>query len=124
MFDGADGENSKDLNLIPKHEWTAEECDLQRELTYRIKVAAHKLAERGFINLRPTDFDETPQPLGEDGLTVRFGITPAGLSEAKKRIPGTKWESPDLRRGWARALPKHEFDKAPEWLKAQSRLGS
>lgn len=114
----------KDLNLIPKNQWTEEECDMARELTYRIKVAAHRLADKGWINLRPSDFDESPQALGEDGLTQRFQLTAAGLSEIKRRIPGTKWESPDLRRGWARALPKSEFNQAPEWLKAQSRLGS
>lgn len=120
--DGGEDEY-KDLNLIHKHQWTEEECDTHRELTYRIKVAAHKLAEKGWINLRPTDYDESPQALGEDGLTQRFQITPSGLSEAKRRVPGTKWESQDLRRGWARALPKSEWQQAPEWLKAQNRLG-
>lgn len=108
----------KTLNLKPKDQWTTEEMDTHRELTFRIKLAAHQLASRGFMNLRPDDFEEGPQAFGEDGMTARIQITPLGLEEAKRRVKGTKYEG--MYRGWEDALPASEFAKTPEWLRNQS----
>lgn len=106
------------LNLKPKLHWTAEEAELHEALTHRLKVAAHKMGERGLLNLQPADWDGNPHALGEDGMTCRFQLTPKGLEEAKRVIRGTAL---DGKVGWAEVLSRSDFNKAPEWLKAQER---
>lgn len=109
----------KDLNLKPRAQWTEEEVETHSVLTYRIKVAAHRLASHGWMNLQPPDFDEKPQAFGDDGMCARIQITPSGLEEAKKRVRGTRFEH--WIRGWKEALPASEFAKTPEWYQAQKR---
>ena len=114
-------EGCRQLDLKPKHLWTPEERELADDLTFRIKLAAHALAQEGFIELRPNDVDGLPQPYGEDGMTARFQCTPKGLEEARKRCQGTHWESETNNRGWGDALTKHEFSKTPDYVQARGR---
>ncbi len=111
----------RQLDLKAKHLWTLEERELCDELTYRIKLAAHALAAEGLVDLRPLDMDGTPQPLGEDGMTVRFQCTPKGLEEARGRCQGTHWESETNNRGWGDALTRAEFAKTPDYVQARGR---
>lgn len=117
-YDAGNGEY-RDLNLKPRAQWTQEELDTHAVLTHRLKLAAHRLAAQGFMNLQPLDMDEKPQPFGEDGMTARIQITSKGLEEAKKRVRGTKFEN--WRRGWAQAIAPSELAKTPEWFQAQQR---
>mgnify|MGYP003404107162 CR=1 FL=1 len=107
----------RELTLKPRHKWSQEEIETQGELTHRIKLAAHKLASQGFINLNPSDDTGTPQPYGLDGMTARFQLTPAGLEEAKKRIRGTPLDG--HLRGFQDALTESEKRSVPEWMKSQ-----
>lgn len=112
----------EELSQKPRHQWSAEEIEIHNTLTFRIKCAAHKLAEGGYVDLRPVDDKDEPQPFGDDGMTARFRITPKGLTEAKKRTRGTKFEySP---RGWEDALAASKLQHAPDWLKRQWREGN
>jgi len=109
----------RQLDLKPPAEWSAEESDMVAGLTYRLKLAAHRLGDQGWADVHPPSMDGEPHPLGEDGLTQRFGITRAGLLEARRRAPEQGWES--QKRGWQEALTKAEWSKTPEWLQAQQR---
>lgn len=109
------------LNLKPRHLWTAEETEIHGELTYRIKLAAHRMAEEGWINLQPPDWDGNPQVFDETGMTARFQLTPRGLEAAKKKIRGTALES--MKIGFAEALNTTQLAAAPEWVQAQKRHG-
>lgn len=112
----------RELSIKPRHQWTDEERSTHEALTHRIKLAAHRLGEKGFLDLRPQDDQGEPQALGEDGMTVRFKLTPRGLEEARRRVRGTKFEY--MPRGWEDALAPSEKSQAPEWLQAQWRQGS
>lgn len=110
-----DCEGCRQLSNKPKAQWDDDELDVHAELTHRIKLAAHRLAAQGFVNPQPLDFDGRPMPLGPDGMTVRFAITPSGLEEARRRCVGTKY---DGKVGWEQAVTRAEFSKAPNWLKS------
>lgn len=112
-----DCEGCRQLSNKPKAQWDEDELSVHAELTYRIKLAVHRLAGHGFANPQPLDFDGRPMPLGSDGMTVRFAITPAGLEEAKRRCAGTKY---DGKRGWEHAVTRAEFSRAPQWLQSGS----
>ena len=115
------GVEMRELTQKPRHEWTAEEIEVQAELTHRIKIAAHRLASRGLINLQPNDDQDKPQALGSDGLTARFQLLPAGLEEAKKRVAGGKYDG-DVR-GYHDALTVSERTQAPQWMQDQWKHG-
>ena len=111
----------RELTMKPRNDWTTEEIELQAELTHRIKLAAHKLASRGWIILQPHDDQDKPQALGSDGMTARFQLTPSGLEEAKKRVSGTKYDG--MVRGYQDALTTSEKLQTPEWMQSQWRHG-
>jgi hypothetical protein len=106
----------RQLDQKPKAQWDEEEAAAVSELTYLIKRAVHGLAKLGYADPQPPDADGKPMPLGEDGMTMRFALTPAGLERARNHPKRDEWLSQV--RGWEQALTKAEFNKAPEWLKA------
>ena len=115
------GTEMRELTMKPRHQWTAEEIEVQAELMHRIKMAAHRLAAKGFVNLNPQDDLGNAQPFGEDGLTARFQLTPAGLEEAKNKIRGGPLDG--QLRGYQDALTKSEQGQAPQWMQDQWKHG-
>ena len=114
----ADCDGCRELSQKPPAAWDEEEVAAHTELTYRIKLAVRALAAKGLANAQPPDMDGAPMPLGEDGLTLRFALTPEGLEAARKQCAGVaRWESMTNVRGWREALTKAEFAKAPAWLR-------
>lgn len=120
-YETANGEMEQ-LDQKPRHSWTSQEIEIHGVLTHRIKLAAHQLAEEGCVNLRPVDDRGEAQPFGEDGMTARFQLTPKGLTEARQRVRGTKFEYAP--RGWEDALAPSKLQHAPDWLKRQWREGN
>jgi len=62
---------------------------------FRIKVEAHRLAEEGLVDDRPTSVTEdgAPAALGVSGLPDRFAFTWRGVEHVRKTVPGTRWAS-------------------------------
>lgn len=112
----------RQLDLKPRAEWTSEELEIHGELTHRLKLAAHRLAdEHGALNLNPPNDVGDPQGFGDDGLTARIQLTAKGLSLAKQKIKGTKLDAP---RGFEDALAPSEKQFAPDWLQKQWAEGN
>lgn len=101
------------LELKPKSAWDDDEVRVHADLTYAIKLAAMRLAERGLIDSRPIDHEGSRMPLGEDGLPMRFGITPEGLKEAAKIVAADP--TLDQKLGWENAVMRSELAKLPGW---------
>lgn len=105
------------LVTVPEAEWTQVERDAVVELTYRVKLAAHRMAERaGWINVRPLGWDGKPMEPGQDGLCTLVMVTPRGLAAARKLVQARA----DLR--WRRLTPEADFGRvawqqAPDWAK-------
>lgn len=105
------------LSDTPKSQWTEEDCELVSELEFRFKVAIRRLSERGLMNEhQETDLDSRPIGTGADGMAIIAHITPRGLEEAEKVIPGTK-----LSRGPVSVLhgmPATIIENAPAYARA------
>ena len=119
-YETAEGE-MRELSLKPLDKWTDDERNVHNELTHRLKIAAHRLAGKGFVNLNPPDDQGNPQPYADDGLTARFQLTSNGLEEARRVIVGSKHDGQT--RGWQDALAPSEHRLAPEWLQSKWRSG-
>lgn len=113
----AECDGCRELGLKPKHTWDDEETAHVAEITYLIKRAVHEGAAWGLFDPAPPDVDGRPMVMGEDGMTMRFAITPLGLEQARQMCPGSKWDTEAMRRGWEHAVTKAEYSKAPAWLR-------
>lgn len=112
----------RQLDMKQRHLWTNEELEIHGVLTHRIKLAAHKLAEQGALNLNPPNDVGDPHAFGDDGMTSRFQLTPRGLTLARERVKGTPFEY--MPRGFEDALAPSEKQFAPDWLKKQWAEGN
>lgn len=106
----------------PKSQWTEEELWAHDELTHKIKLALHRMSERGLFDLRPANpYDGTPMAFGKDGLTIYAKPTYKVLEESKKVAE----KHPRLARGPVNALadaPDHIVQAAPDWYRKMYEL--
>lgn len=112
---GASEGSRRSLSLAQRSEWTEEAKEAHAAISYELKVAAHRLASWGLMNVQPLDHEEKPQPLGADGLCTRVAITWEGLKEAKNRVKGTQYET--MRFGWNDAVAAGEKHMLPDWVR-------
>lgn len=115
------GETQALVHVAPS-EWTEDEVGWVRELEHRIKLLAHRLAERGFVDVRPPGYEEGERmPLHrDDGMTTAFRFTHAGLEHALQRVRGTRWETaaPTTIRA---DLSPEQWTRAPQWAQQEGR---
>lgn len=112
----------KQIDTVRKDLWTEEQREFVGVLTFRMKLAAHKLGEEGALNLHPNDDTGSPQPFGDDDMVARFQMTYKGLNMAREAVKGTPFEYAP--RGWEDALASSEKQFAPDWLKRQWSEGN
>lgn len=105
------------LSDTPKDQWTDEDCELVAEMEFRFKVAIRRLSERGFMTEHAeTDLDGRALGVGADGMAIIAHITPKGLEEAEKTIPGTKLASGPV--SVLHGMPAHVIANAPAYARA------
>lgn len=111
------------LSMIAPHLWDEEEAKAIRHLTFLFKRAAHKLGERGLVDLAPSGYeDAVGLPWDKTGLARACQVRGQGLLEARRRTRGTKYEK------WSSSILDAVNDEvrrtAPEWAQAEWRQRS
>lgn len=107
------------LATLPPEEWTGQETAWVDELEHQIKRTVHRLAQTKGWFVPQVLHDGAPQPLGEDGLTECFQITPQGLTEALRRVRGTRYDHGPL--SVRDDLSEDEWATAPQWARDEAR---
>lgn len=124
LFMRSDGELAgTSLAMIDPSKWDQDEIEAVKVMTFRFKRAAHRLAASGYFNLHPGGYDDPGGlPWDKTGLARACEITSSGLSEARRRTRGTKYER------WSDSILDAVNDetrrKAPQWAQAEWRQRS
>lgn len=110
------------LETIRRAEWTPEERRAVDHLTFRVKMAIHRMAESGWFRTRIELAEGYTLEHGKDGLCRAAKVTPLGLRVAMTLCRGTVWEGgPAGARGLREALGSERWSKAPEWAQQEAR---
>lgn len=110
------------LETLRRAEWTAEERRAVDHLSFRVKLAVHRMAEAGWFRTRIELAEGYTLEHGDDGLCRAAKVTPLGLRVAMTLCRGTVWEGgPAGARGLREALGAERWLKAPEWAQQEAR---
>jgi len=86
------------LRQITRDKWTKEEAEIVHELAHRFRRWALMAMERGWVECKPPVIFESEDTgikydqglRKDDGLPWVWHLTPEGMEEAERRIPGTE----------------------------------